>query len=449
MTRLPVALVLLLALIAAACASDSDEVAGSDTTSSTTTTANAADGTAAPVETTASTTTSVRVAEPHPGVTDDSIDVGVVALDWEALAELGVDLGRGTSIDLYTAALEVINENGGVHGRMIELHPQVVFPVGSEESDAACVALTEDIEVFVTFGAMLGDAVLCYTELHESAVIGAASRSDERIARARAPYVTVIGAQSDSARNFVSLMDEQGLLEGRTIGVLGAVDVDEATYDAVFAALVEAGYDPVPGLIGGNNDDLTGSAADQGIILERMTAAGVEVTVSTVGVPLVITNAIDAGYETDQWLFSGLPSAAALADAAVDFDYLEGAVGVSPSPVGTSDQLTLDQDPLTADCLDRLSEATGRELSLALDGQPNDLNSYLFSCSGAVILQQALELAGPELDEASFAAALESIGDITLPGYGAGNLSPGHLGAVDTLRLVEFDHESGAWNVVE
>ena len=54
-----------------------------------------------------------------------------------------------------------------------------------------------------------------------------------------------------------------------------------------FERFVEAGYDPVPGLIGANQSDLAASDRDQALILERFTTEGVDVTVSATGLPIV------------------------------------------------------------------------------------------------------------------------------------------------------------------
>lgn len=438
-----IAPLVLLALLAASCGDDGRDEPAADGT--TTTTVADDDGTA----TSTAPSTTARTAEPHPGVSEDAIRIGVLALDWQALADAGVDLGRGTSTDLYVAALEGINERGGVHGRMLDLHVQEIFPIGAEAADEACVALTEDEEVFLTFGAMLQDSVLCYTEVHESAVINFSGRTEEREERAEAPYVTLLATQSVLAADFVTMMEARGVFEGKTIGVLGSVDADEQAYVDLFDAFVDAGYDPVPGLIGANQDDLAASESDQALILERFTTEGVDVTVSATGLPIVLANAVQAGYQTEQWVFSSLPDGRELADGGVDPAYIASAVGATASPVGTSAQPTLDEDPAVAACLDQLDAATGRTADLALDVSPNDLSSYLFACAGAVILERALTAAGPELDYVSLQAGFESIGDFELAGFGPANLSAGSLGAIDTFSYVEFDHETGVWNFVE
>lgn len=440
-----VLIIALFSLVAAACGDDVGPEAETAPVTSTT----VGDAAASSSTTSPAPPSTVRTAEPHPGVTEDSITVGVLSLDWQALADIGVDTGRGTSTDLYVAALEGINDRGGVNGRMLEIVVQEVLPIGAGPADEACVALTEDAQVFVTFGAMLQDSVLCYTETHASAVVNFSGRTEEREQRALAPYVTILSTQSDLARDFVATLETRGVLEGRTIGVLGSVDADEQAYVDVFEAFVDAGYDPVPGLIGANQSDLNASEADQGLILQRFETEGVDLTVSASGLAIILSNAVEAGYETDQWVFSSLPDANELTDAGVALDYIAGAIGATISPVGTSAQPALDEDPAVRECLEALDAETGRTYQLGLDVTPNDLGSYLFACAGATILERALTAAGTELDYVSLQAGLESIGDFELAGYGPANLSAGSLGAIDTFVFVDFDETTGVWNLIE
>lgn len=438
-----------LALVFAAACGSGDGATGDPDATTTPAPPRGESTTPASMTSVSSPTTAAPLTASFRGVTEEVIRVGVLSLDWQALADLGVNLGRGTSDDLYRAALEAINDRGGVHGRMLEFHEQTVFPVGVTEQEAACIALTEDAEIFVLTGATIGDSILCYTEQHETAAVVAGARSEERVERARAPYVTVTGSSAERARAFVAEMEALGILDGATIGVTGAVDVDEATYHTVFDAFVDAGYDPVPGLIGGNQDDLAESANEQAVIYQRMVAEGVDVTVDTTGVPLVMANAIDAGYESEQWLLYALMSGTGLRDANVDLDYIDGAYAVANSLVGTVAQPDLRDDPTVDACLDDLDARTGREVVLDLDAPVNDLSSYLAACSMAAILEQGLRNAGPDLTNESFQAGLEAIGEIDLPGYENSFLGPGHLGATDHLHLVQFDAANGVWELVD
>ena len=94
------------------------------------------------------------------GVTPDVIRVGITAIDWDTLAELGVDFGSTNSLDLWEAALEDINTRGGVNGRMLEIYGREFLPLGGEQFDQACAQLTLDEEVFVVVGQALEDQIL-------------------------------------------------------------------------------------------------------------------------------------------------------------------------------------------------------------------------------------------------------------------------------------------------
>jgi hypothetical protein len=92
------------------------------------------------------------------------------------------------------------------------------------------------------------------------------------------------------------------------------------------------------------------------VIAELMREAGVNVSVSTSGVPLVMANMRSAGYETDQWLLSALMTGRGLTEEGIPFDYLDGALGVSNTLLGSSEQPTLGDDPLVARSVDDLVE---------------------------------------------------------------------------------------------
>jgi hypothetical protein len=430
------------ALIAASCGADS-ETDSAPTSAPITTDAPDREDAGTPETTeTAPLTASFR------GVTPEVIRVGILAYDWDRLAALGVSFGTTNTGDLALAALAAINDRGGIHGRMIDPYLVEFLPVGSDESDKACVELTEDHEVFVVMGTTLNDQVLCFTELNDTAVIGVTGMTDARRDRSIAPYATVLATTEQRTTAFIEMMQSAGVLDGATVGVIGSADVSEDAFRTMVDGFRTAGFAPVEGLIGGNADDLAASAREQGLIYERMVGAGVDLTVSTTGVPLEIANAVEAGYQTDQWLLSTVMTGTGLTDAGVPHEYLDGALAVVNTPVGTSAQPALADDPLTAACIDDLVERTGHPLPYSLDVETNDIGSGLFTCAIATILEQALLAAGPELTNDSFRAGLESIGDIELPGFSDASLGPDDMGAAKGLTLVEFDAASGSWDPV-
>jgi len=446
--RTAIVLLLSLGLIAAACGDDAGDASGGSTTSmrpddSTTTaavsTSDAPTTTSEPVELTASFT----------GVTPEVIRVGVSTFDWDRLADLGVRGGIGNSEDIYIAMLEAINERGGIHGRMLELYPIAYLPVGATEADEACLEWTEDHEVFVVVGGVLGDTVLCMTELHETAVVMVGGMTDDRKARAKAPYVTVANESSERATAFVELMEDLDLLEGKTIGVTGSLDVGAADYNFTLEALRKAGYDPIDGLTGDNDGDLGATARDAEVVYEIFRTSGVDVTISTTGVPLEIANAIDAGYETDQWLLLSSMTGRGLNDAGVDPAYLDGAYSVNLTPIGTTGQVAMADDPLVAACIDDIEARTGRTVSYALDVEVSALGQAVAACSLAAILEAGLTNAGPVLTNETFLAGLEAIGPIDLAGYPDGNLGPGNLSASSGFGATRFDAANEVWELLD
>ena len=442
------AVLLLLGLIAAGCGDD-DGASTDDTTTTSaaddTTTTAGSDETST---TTTATTEPVELTASFRGVTPEVIKVGVSSFDWDRLAALGVSFGVTNAEDIYVAALEAINDRGGVHGRMLEIHSVNYLPVGTTEADAACVELTEDHEVFVVVGATLGDGVLCYTELHETAAVVVGGMTEERKARARAPYATVSNETAERSEAFVAAMDELGLLEGKTIGVTGSIDVSEDAYDFTMDALRDAGYDPIGGLTGDNNDDLGASARDAELVYERFRTSGVDVTVSTTGVPLAMANAISAGYETDQWLLLTSMTARGLRAEGVDPFYIDGAYSVNLTPIGTTAQPAMADDPIVSACVDDMEARTGRELPYELDVEISNIGSALAACSFASILEAALINAGPDLTNDTFQAGLEAIGPIDLAGYPNGFLGPGDLSASSTFGTTRFDAAAGVWEPI-
>ena len=357
--------------------------------------------------------------------------------------------GTSTSDDIYIAALEAINDRGGVHGRMLELHPITYLPVGTDEADATCVELTEDKEIFVVIGQSLGEGIFCYIELHETAAVMAGTMVESRLERAKAPYATTSGSAADRQARFVAEMERLGLLEDAVIGVTGSVDVSEDNFRAVVKAFNDAGYDVVEGLIGDNDDDLVETARQQEVIYERMIEAGVNVTVSTTGVPLAMANAVDAGYETDQWLLATTMSARGLRDAGVDPMYIDGAYGMAATATGTAGYTALFDDPLVKACVEDIEARTGREIPRTDDVEINDFGATISACAIAEILERALLNAGPNLTNDTFQAGLEAIGPIDLPGRTDSRLEPGHMGASDGLITVRFDGAAGVWEAVE
>ena len=97
-----------------------------------------------PNDTGGSTTSDTRA----PGVTSDTIKVGVTFVDLSSLKDV-LNLDLGDYQGAYQALFDDINAKGGINGRKIEATYAPASPVGTEASAAACTKLTQDDPSFV------------------------------------------------------------------------------------------------------------------------------------------------------------------------------------------------------------------------------------------------------------------------------------------------------------
>ena len=112
-----IGLVAVLALGASSCGDDGG--GASDTTTTT-----VAETTPSDDDSTSPTTTvaAVELTASYRGVTADSIKVGVVLFDLDAILELGVDVGYGDHTQHYQVVIDEMNAAGGILGRRIRKH---------------------------------------------------------------------------------------------------------------------------------------------------------------------------------------------------------------------------------------------------------------------------------------------------------------------------------------
>ncbi|MEM7143347.1 MAG: hypothetical protein AAF548_20190 [Actinomycetota bacterium] len=465
-TRRFSAILIALAVVASACGDDG----GSDATADGTAPPEAADDTAPPEaadgdgagddapadDETVPQDTAPTTAAPEEerrasfrGVTEDVIRVGVIDYDWDTLAAAGVSLGNSNSVDLMEAAVQEINDRGGIYGRTLEIYAKEFLPVGATEADQVCVELTEDEEVFLVLGRLRDDQVLCFTETYETAAFTLRGMTESRLERSAAPYVTIAGVEEERIATIIGLMDDLGVLGDATIGVTGSAGANQSNFDAALAELRNLGYDPTDALSGETGDDVSESEREAELLYERLKQAGVDTAIATTGVANEIAVARSSGFEPDQWILTTMITGRALTDGGVPWEFLDGALSATITPVGTSAQPGLVDDPDTSACIDDLVSRSGHEVFYELDVEINDIGSALLACGLARIVENALLNAGVNPTNETLQAGIEAIGELELAGYGTATLSAGDYGAVDTPRLVRFDGATGVWNPVE
>ncbi len=227
--------ILVLALVAAACAGDD-----ADTTTAEPPSTSTASSTTVPVDgSTTSSTEPVALTASWTGVTEDTIRLGVVTIDYAQLREPGfVAIDPGDPQVVLDAYVAELNGRGGILGRRVEAHLETVLPIGTTEAEEACLRLTEDLEVFAVLGAFEGlaqEANPCITDLHETIQVGGAP-TPEQLDRARAPWISDRMGAERRMTGAVALMDDADLF-GERIAVAAVADEQRLAEHLVIAEL--------------------------------------------------------------------------------------------------------------------------------------------------------------------------------------------------------------------
>src|SRR5689334_1266305 len=168
-----------------------------------------------------STTLDPQEVKQAPGVTADSIKLGITYVDLKAIASV-TSINHGDYEATYRAVIDDVNEHGGINGRKIEPVFAPVNPIGTQPAEQACLKLTDDDKVFAIIGFFQTDAVLCPLENHDTAVLGG-EMTEERLQRAKAPWFS-LEQSSDMQADGVTALAKHGDLDGKLAVFANATD---------------------------------------------------------------------------------------------------------------------------------------------------------------------------------------------------------------------------------
>ncbi|MDG2029125.1 MAG: hypothetical protein P8J50_18670 [Acidimicrobiales bacterium] len=380
---------------------------------------------------------------PAPGITDDSIKIGINYVDTEALLAVGLEFDLGDHRSVYQALIDDINDGGGIHGRLLDPIYAAINPTNNESADSVCLQLTEDEDVFLITGFFLLDTVLCPVDLHETAVVGG-SISPERVAQAKAPWAAWL-PDTDQPKAVVETLHAQGKLDGSV--AVYAADSDQSDLDNHVLPTLEAlGVDVVAiGVMDAPTDDTAAIDARVQLIAERFSAEGAD-TVVLVGAssatwPQYLSD--DPSYRPQLlFLSSSAVNAFATTGTTTDTSILDGALsggGYGP------DQARFDEAEMQS-CIATLTERgldTPSPADFDADDQSNQpFQAALQACPDMALTVAALQAAGENLNYATLEAALDGL-VVAIPGDPAPRTyGPASSGAGDgdpVAYLFEWD----------
>ncbi len=220
------------------------------------------------------------VARVAPGVTDDSIKVGIVFPDLTAAKQF-IKTDHGDYEATYNALIARINDAGGINGRKIVPvfgKINLISPAAAQET---CVKLTQDEKVFAVIGAFNANEPLCYVQTNKTAVVGG-PLTMKNYAQAQAPWFSDQRG-GDELGDAMALFNTDNALVGKKVAVVAPANEEALLRETVVPALQRLGVNPVETAIGdAANSDAAAVAQQMGVFIQKFQASAAD-TVVVVG----------------------------------------------------------------------------------------------------------------------------------------------------------------------
>ncbi len=453
-TQRAAALLAVAMLIATACTTSEDGTVGEAVTSS----APAAPATTVPPDATTvapdattlppeATTvppdgTTAPLTASWPGVTEDTIRLGFTTSDLDQLREMGlVDLDRGDPAVVLDALVADVNARGGINGRMLEAHLEVLLPIGAAPAEAACVRFTQDLEVFAVLAPFVGpntEVNPCINSTNETIIVGG-QPTPEQLAISKAPWISNAMFSDRRLGAVVQLMEEEGLF-GDTVGLVVTPEERAAADDIVIPALEALGKTVIDVELAVDTGDVIAADAAYAVFVERFKSEGVDSVVLVENTGTFGASALaKLDFEAQVLIVDSAQLTAGLGNRGEvpleDLADVIGSGGASPE-----EEWELEA---TQDCVRAFEEAnpdievvSTPELA---EGEPDWLGNIRIFCMPLRLFEMAATAAGSELTPDTFLQGAEGLGSIDLPFTPFASLEPGKLDAADAVRLTKFD----------
>ncbi|MEM7143071.1 MAG: ABC transporter substrate-binding protein [Actinomycetota bacterium] len=372
------------------------------------------------------------------GVTADQIMIGVAPTDNEGLNDL-FNLGYGTvPVDqMHEAWAAAVNEAGGINGR--EVVP-VVVPVISigQFADEACIALTEDEEVFVVTGAFSADGWLCITEGAGIPYIGHFGETPDRQERSGGLMFAAEMSQVEMRTAAVQMMVDEGAFDGRRVGLWW--EAQDESYEVAVRPLLDAGGVDIvaDAALDDFGTDVIEIENTLRFTLERFRDAEVEIILNLSDVQSLLTVVDDLGLDVDIALVSGrAANGPRIAEIETTTDVKARSFAITFEKPGFDGWIV---DEGFQNCLAIYDERFPDD-PIDLD-DAESRRQFGEQCQGWELTMRLLEAAGPNPTVESFVTGGEGLGAFSLPGMPDAFLRPDKHSAGNELRRYEYDAEA-------
>ncbi|GAA4983665.1 hypothetical protein GCM10023205_61920 [Yinghuangia aomiensis] len=378
-------------------------------------------------------------AKTAPGVTQDSIKVGIAYPDLSAVKQyLNVDQGDYEAT--YNALIKKINDAGGINGRKIVPVFGAINVASPAAAQETCVKLTQDAKVFAVVGTFNANEPLCYVQTNKTAVVGGPLTS-KNYAQAQAPWFSDQRG-GDEVGDAMALFNADNALAGKKVAVVGVVNEQSLVSDTVIPALQKIGVTPVAtGILDASFRDAAAVAQQTGVFIQKFQAAGADTVVVVGGMGGEFPKQLAKTDYRPRLLFTSSSSASIYTGDANtrDLTPVTNAAALGPK--------TTWNEPTLQDCVATVESAIpALKGTLSVDpetvpaGKPTPQVSTQTACRALTLFKAIADKAGKDLNYETFQNAGFGLGPLQLPGNAdKANYSRETPHGAIPMRLAVFD----------
>ena len=386
------------------------------------------------------------------GVTEDSIHIAATTIDFDWLVERGFSPnGWGDQTLVWESVVADLNDRGGINGRQVVLdavRPYSAIPGMGISADAVCLEVAGDFETFAVLGGFVGPAEIsniCIPGQQETILVGGRVNT-ERLGQVTAPWLENGTAKERRMSMYLTLLDQNGYLDGKKVAIVGATASQEA-YDTGVATLNALGVDVVLEAISEITvGDTEAEDAWWEVISERVRTSGADAVVFAGGDRAGFRGLFWAGVDVEYFPYNN-ESLTSLSN--VTPEMVDGAVTLT----GLTEQEQLEQDEIQELCI-KPFQARHPEIEVGApdtheDGVEKWWRSVMSHCNELRLFELIASKAGANLTHDSFREAAASMPQFKLPLQPFASLGPSKFDAGDSFRLSAFaDNGTDAGDIV-
>ena len=377
----------------------------------------------------------------------EPVTLAVMYPDLSVLVELGFAEDVGDLAGIFQAFVDDANQRGGLAGRPLAVEPVTFDLFADGDSYRACLTATQDLDAFIVIGTtgVYGDPVVCVAEQNETLMIGTDGFPREYYERAEGRLFSLTPSKEATQLAIIDEFAEE--LAAAPFAVLSSLDTggdNDAVQATLLPALTAAGLEPAMTIVLDSDGEV--AAGQIPLEIDALADAGVTTIVSTtnfLGAAPVAQALETAGIDVT-WIGSDAAGFASnLFASQIVPEQLDGALATTFTLLGW-EEAGLPESPYAAECRARGAELLGRDVP------PAGLDTYtvLLVCSLIDLVVAAGQHVDGKLTTESMSAAIQSLDEIPLAGWGSAGFAPGDFEAANAARRVTWSAACACWTAI-